>query len=121
MTILEAIAKIDTLLPNGYRQEEKIAWLSTLDGMIMAEIMRGYEGAPVSFAGYDTNTPTDTKLLAPPPYDAIYLYLLEAKIHYYDAEYTKYNNAMAMYNRAWESFAADYGRHHLRRRGRFLF
>ena len=121
MTILEAIARIDTLKPNGYRQSEKISWLSELDGMIMTEIMSGYENTPVSFSGYDTDTPTDTVLLVPPPYDAIYLYWLETKIHYYDAEYTKYNTAMAMYNHAWESFAAYYGRHHLKRRGRFLF
>ena len=122
MTLLEAIAKIDALKPNGYRQEDKTAWLSSLDGMIMAEIIGEYEGETGSFSGYGMDTPGDTVLLVPAPFDEIYLYWLEAKIDYYDREFTKYNNAMAMYNSAWEAFAAYYGRNHMpKRKGRFLF
>ena len=50
MTLLEAIAKIDALKPNGYRQEDKTAWLSSLDGMITAEIIGEYEGETRSFS-----------------------------------------------------------------------
>ena len=32
MTIIDVIGRIDTLKPNGYKQSEKIKWLSELDG-----------------------------------------------------------------------------------------
>ena len=41
MTIMEAIHRLDVVKPNGYPQAEKIKWLSTLDGIIKAEIIAG--------------------------------------------------------------------------------
>ena len=38
MTIIDVIGRIDTLKPNGYKQSEKIKWLSELDSEIKKQI-----------------------------------------------------------------------------------
>lgn len=43
MTLMEAINHLDAVKPNGYRQSEKISWLSTLDGKIKKEIIDTHE------------------------------------------------------------------------------
>ncbi len=40
MTISEAIGAIDRLRPNQYSREEKVSWLSDLDGQIYTEILQ---------------------------------------------------------------------------------
>ena len=113
MTIIEAINRIDAVNPNNYAQPEKVAWLSTLDGVIKREIIDTHEGAEaVTFNGYDADTPVDTVLLVPAPYDEVYLFWLQAKIDYWNAEMGKYNNSISMYNAAYSNFEKAYNREH---------
>ena len=114
MTIIEAIDHINSLKPNSYTQEEKITWISNLDGIIKKEIVDTHEGAEgVEFNGYDENTPLDTILLVPPPYDDIYLKWLEAQIDYVNGETAKYSNSMIAYNNAYATFSRHYNRTHM--------
>lgn len=114
MTIIEAIQSIDLLKPNNYTQEDKVAWLSTLDGVIKNEIIDTHEGADkVTFKGYDENTPLDTILLVPAPYTDIYARWLEAQIDYTNGETEKYTNSMIMYNTAYSAFERYYNRTHM--------
>ena len=114
MTIIEAINKIDSLKPNNYTQENKIAWLSTLDGIIKTEIIDTHEGSEsVSFNGYDVDTALDTVLLVPHPHDDIYLKWLEAQIDYTNGETARYDNSMTMYNTAYSAFWRHYNRTHM--------
>lgn len=113
MTIIEAINRIDAVNPNNYTQPEKVAWLSTLDGVIKKEIIDTHEGAEaVTFAGYNEETPLDTELLVPAPYDEVYLFWLQSKIDYWNGEMGKYNNSIMMYNQAYENFEKAYNREH---------
>lgn len=113
MTIIEAINRIDAINPNNYTQPEKVAWLSTLDGVIKKEIIDTHEGAEaVTFNGYNEETPLDTVLLVPAPYDEVYLYWLQSKIDYWNAEMGKYNNSIVMYNTAYAAFEKAYNREH---------
>lgn len=122
MKILEAITKIDTLKPNSYSQTEKIKWLSTLDSIIKTEIIDTHEdGEGTVFNGYDDTTSLDTELLVPSAYSDIYIRYLEAQIDYANAEYGKYNNAMAMYNTAYSSFERYYNRTHMPKGKKFKF
>lgn len=122
MKILEAITKIDTLKPNSYTQDEKIKWLSTLDGMIKSEIIDTHEGGEgTQFNGYESDTSLDTVLLVPSPYCDVYIRYLEAQIDYANAEYGKYNNSMAMYNSAYSSFERYYNRTHMPKGKKFKF
>ena len=124
MTIIEAFNWIDTLKPNSYTQQEKIKWLSTLDGIIKNEIIDTHKGGEnISFNGYNENTLLTTELLVPAPYDEVYLYWLESKIDYYTGETQKYNNSISMFNTAYSNYEKIYTRDHMpiRKKPRFIF
>ena len=113
MTLIEAITRIDTLKPNTYSQQEKVRWLSALDGIVKVEIIDTHEGADkVTFDGYDENTDLLTELLVPAPYDDIYLRWLDAQIDYANGEYNRYNNSVQTYNDAYSAFERHYNRTH---------
>ena len=124
MTIIEAIKRLDALKHNTYGKSDKVEWLSRLDNMVKKNIIDTHEGGDdVIFDGYDDTTDLDTKLLVPTPYDEMYLRWLEAQIDYHNGEYDKYNNAIIMFNTAYEAYQSFYTRNHLPviRGRRFLF
>ncbi len=122
MTIMEAINRIDSIKPNSYPQLEKVRWLSTLDGNIKANIIDTHEGnEAVVFDGYTEATNLTTTLLVPAPYDEIYLFWLESKIDYWNGEMGKYNNAISMYNTAYDEFWKYYNRTHMPKGKKFTF
>jgi hypothetical protein len=114
MTIIEAIHGIDSLKPNGYSQADKVKWLSSLDGMVKAQIIDTHEdGEGITFNGYDGDTDIDTELLVPAPFDDIYIKWLESKIDYTNAEYGKYNNSVTMFNAQYSAYSNHYNRAHM--------
>lgn len=142
MTIQEAIQKVDALKPNTYSLSEKVAWLSTLDLMIKkfvldthdemtieereAEKLKAYipqrmeviteedeTEEKAEFTGYTDETPLSTKLLVDAPFDDIYLSWLEAKIDFYNGEYTKYNNSIMRHNEVYRMFSNHYNSTHM--------
>jgi hypothetical protein len=114
MTLIEAITRIDTLKPNTYTQQEKIKWLSTLDGIIKNEVIDTHEGSEdIVFNGYDENTGLATVLLVPAPYDDIYIRWLETRIDYTNGEYARYNNGVKAYNDVYDAYRGYYNRTHL--------
>lgn len=122
MKLIEAINRIDALKPNSYSQPEKIGWISTLDGDIKKHIIDIHKGSEsVIFEGYDEQTPLDTELLVPAPFDIIYLYWLQAQVDYWNQEINKYNNSMAMYNTAYSEYERYYNRSHAPIEKKFRF
>lgn len=122
MTLIEAINRIDNLKQNGYSREEKIGWLSTLDGIIKEQIIDTHEGGEnAEFSGYDKNTPADTKLIVPAPYDDMYIFYLESKIDYANNEISRYNNSNAMFTSAFSEFQRAYNRTHMPKRTKIKF
>ena len=114
MTIIDAINGLDALKHNTYTQSDKVGWLSRLDTMIKKHIIDTHEGAEdVIFNGYNDSTDINTELLAPEPYDEMYLRWMEAQIDYSNGEYNKYNNAIQMFNTSYESFNNYYNRNHM--------
>lgn len=121
MTIIEAINRIDTLVPNRYELVEKVRWLSTLDGIIKAELIDTHEVNDVDFSGYNENTNLNTVLLVPAPYDQIYIFWLESQIDYWNKEMGKYNNSIIMYNTAYSDYEKYYNRTHMPRGKKYKF
>lgn len=122
MTIKEAINYIDTVKPNNYSQNDKILWLSRLDGKVKEEIIDTHDSdLTVNFSGYDENTPIITELLVTYPYDELYPMWLEAQIDYANSEYTKYNNSMSMFNTAYSNYERYYNRTHMPKGKEFKF
>lgn len=120
MTIIEAIQHVDELKPNNYSQSQKVAWLSTVDGMIKRHIIDTHVGGEkIFFDGYNDETPLDTELLIHAPYDDIYIHWLESRIDYANAEYAHYNNSTTRFTDVFTAFANDYNRTHMPKGSRF--
>lgn len=115
MTIIEAIDRMDSLKPNGYSFDDKVNWLSSLDGMVLDQVLANYitDEEKNEFEGYNPNTPIDTKLLVDEPYSDIYLLWIQSKIEFYDGEIARYNNTMIAFN----SLYNDFEKHIFRTRG----
>ena len=105
MTIQEAIDRVDALKFNTISDTDKVQWLSQLEWSILHGILELHEGDSVSFTGYDDTTDRNTRLLAPPPYDEVYIRWLEAQIDYHNGEFDKYNASITLYNTAFEAYA----------------
>ena len=114
MTIMEAIARVDESRHNTCSREEKIRWLSQLDGKIRREILMTHQGDPgEAFPGYGPDTPGDTVLLVGAPFEDLYLYWLEAQVCYSQGEFADHNAAAALYNRERSEFEKDYKKNHM--------
>lgn len=114
MTISEAIGKLDQLRHNTYTLEDKVGWLSRLDGMVKLQIIDTHEGGCAEpFKGYDESTDPNTVLLVPEPFDDLYLRWMEAQIDYHNGENNRFNASILMFQSAWDSYAAHYNRTHM--------
>lgn len=114
MTILEAMTQADLARPNELEPELKLRWLSTLDGQIHAELMAPCGEGPAVFSPYGADTELSrSSLLAPFPYDELYLLWLVMQIDLAQGELERYNNDALRFNRCWQSFAAHWSRTHL--------
>lgn len=123
MTIADAILKVDALKPNIYGPKFKIEWLSNLDARVKTQIIDAHEcSESIYFYGYDEHD-SDTELLVPAPYDEMYLRWLEAMIDYHNSDDDQYNNAIILFNNAYEGYKKHYTRTHmpLSRGNKFIF
>jgi hypothetical protein len=114
MKISEAISKVDALKPNTYTSEDKIDWLSTLDHRVKSQIIDTHIcNEPIFFYGYDSLLDQETELLVPAPFDEMYLRWLEAMIDYHNSDDDRYNNAIILFNNAYEGYKKHYTRTHM--------
>lgn len=111
MKIIDAIRRIDSLKHNTYSNSDKLEWLSRVDAMVKKFITDTPD--EVSIIIYDDATDLQTELLVPSPFDEMYLRWLEAQIDYHNGEYGKYNNAIAVFNTAFEAYKNYYNRTHM--------
>lgn len=112
MTIESAIQRVDSLKPNQFTAEQKILWLSQLDGLVYHTILAAHDGAPERFDGYAEDVDTATVLLIPEPFDDVYLYWLQGMIDRENGEINRYNNSAQMFQTAYDRFSAWYTRTH---------
>lgn len=109
MTIQQAMDKADRMKPNMMPAEDKIGFLSEIEGKIHEEIIMTHEhtAEEETRPEYDEDTDTTTEMLVPAPYDMIYVYWLMAQIDHLNQEMDKYNNDRSLFEDAWGNFA-DY-------------
>ena len=114
MKISDAINRVDLLHPNSYSPNQKVEYLSKLDKLIKQNIIDKHkDGENIVFDGYDMNTPFDTELLVPSPYDDIYVFWLQAWINFWNEEYDRYNSSISMYQSMYDAFYNDYHSKHM--------
>lgn len=101
-TYAEIIERVDQYKPSAFEPEEKLRWLTELDGKIAVEVMM------MSMAGVRSMPrgpeAMDCEPLVSFPYEDIYDRWLEAKIDYHNGEMNEYQNSMAAYNAAYNGF-----------------
>lgn len=102
MTVREMIAAVDALKPNGYTMAQKAAWIGDMEGEIWREVFLRSDGDGAAKEG------AERELMLPDSWRRLYRMYLAAMIDFSNAEYTKYANAMAAYNSAYQAFAAWY-------------
>ncbi len=114
MTIGEAIAAVQSIKPTPLPRAQLVRWLDEVDRTVMRELVHTHcSGADLLFDGYDPDDGTgadDMLLLAPKPYDRMYVYFLCAQIDKHNQEFDLYQNNAALYNLAYNDYAAYYNR-----------
>ena len=113
MTLIKAIEKIDEIKPNVYTQEQKIDWISELDGKTHEEVIKTHNSQnDLIFAPYTSND-LNVTLIIPFPHDNIYVLYLGAQIDLANADISRYNNRIQTFYTAGNDFYAWYNRTHL--------
>ena len=107
MTPNKVIEKVDRRKPNSYSEEDKLDWINELDGMVQRLVIQTDEVEQYSYP-----TDLDRELLIPAPYDDVYGLFLEAKIDFYNREYSNYNNSAMMFESQFSEYKKDYIRKH---------
>lgn len=115
MTIKECIDLVDNVKPNQYGIEDKVNWLSFLDGMLINDVLKtheGYDGSYDLFGGYSYDK-LNVELLVKAPYDRVYTAYLKMKIDEYNGETARYNNSATLYNSYLSAYKKHYNKHHM--------
>ena len=99
MTLNEATQRLDAQKHNTCTWQQKVQWISELDGLTK-KLLFGQD-----FPGYGENTSGATVLQIPAPFSEAYLYYMESKIDYQNGEFTRFNNAYAMFRATWQRYA----------------
>ena len=110
MTIKECIDLVDNVKPNQYSIEDKVRWLSYIDGIIINDVIKTHEGYHNEYEDFDgySSDKIGTKLIAEAPYDRLYEAYLKMMIDEANGETARYNNSAILFN----SYLTDYRKHY---------
>ena len=121
MTLAEVLERIDRERPGESTEEEKLRWLSQVDGQWYREMVLTHEGAEeTTFAPYTTDGDKSVALLIAPPYDEVYIHFLYMQIDQRLGEIDRYNNDAALYNQGMLEARQAYNREHMPLQGSSL-
>ena len=110
MTLGEALALTDRLRPNDCGEDLKRRWISELEGLVCHGILAGTGEGPDTVPVYGEDTDAGVALLVPPPYDGLYALYLMMQLELRQGETTAYQNAAAVFQTAWDRYAARHNR-----------
>lgn len=115
MTIKECIDQVDNVKPNQYSIEDKVQWLSFLDGIIINDVLKtheDYDHKYDEFDGYSVDR-LGQGLIAEKPYDSLYVMYLKMKIDEENGETARYNNSATMFNSYMNAYRKHYNKVHM--------
>lgn len=115
MTIKECIDLVDNVKPNQYSIEDKVEWLSYLEGTIINDVLKtheGYDGSYDDFAGYSADR-LSVPLIVQNPYDRLYTAYLKMKIDDENGETARYNNSATLFNSYLMEYRKWYNKTHM--------
>lgn len=110
MEIKEIISTVDVMRPNNkITTEQKIKWLSDIDGQIYNELIETREDNEISYKPY---TEVNDTLIIPPPYTNTYVFYVLAQMDMQENEIGKYNNDISMFDTEYTAFRNYYNQKH---------
>ena len=116
MKVGEMIAQFDLHAPNVVEQDEKIRWLSRIDGMVFNELIETHEGGHENdFEGYSQGA-EGCNLLIDDNHCDVYLFYMDMRLYYHLGESTRYNNAKAQFDECYAAYSRWYHKHHTPKR-----
>jgi len=95
MRIDDVLAQVREVQPGEYTDERVRDWIETVNQRVLRELADGYILPEMG-----------GELVAPAPYDQLYLWWVMAQIALTQENIASYNNFIAMYNALWD----EYGR-----------
>lgn len=101
MTVSKATERADNLRPNPFTQEEKVKWLSEIEGKIFKEFLSD------DFSPIDYSKDEERELILEEEYQDVYLFYLVAMIDFFSRDYADYNNSMEMFNTAYDKMVKE--------------
>lgn len=105
---MDIIDRVDMMEPNQYSPEQKLHWLSTLDGKLYEEVFRPRH--PEMEKPLPCQTGQEELLLGHPYGEDIYYNYLQAMIAAENSETQRYNRRMTMFNSLMQEFSNWYNR-----------
>ena len=107
MTRIQAVERTDSLCCNALPREVKLGWIHQLEWQIWRLILACHENPEQPEPpGEDMEAP----LLAPEPFDSLYISWLQAQIHLHSGEISRYNISIALFNTEYAAFESWYQR-----------
>lgn len=120
MTVAGLIEQYNAERPNQIADDVKVSWLKKCEQMLINEVLISHEHnleaedniqlsvtgsklvikAAGDFNQHINNFGMDSKLIAPEPYDELYMFFLDQKIAANQNDTKRYNVAATMYNNA---------------------
>ena len=101
MTIETCMGLADGMLPNRVPAEVKLRLLGEVEGKVLVELLgEDPKSAPV----FGADTPADTRLSAPHPYDQLYWQYLLAMLSHACGDTARYENAAILFNATYQSY-----------------
>lgn len=102
MKLLSAIERVMLEKPNAFSESQLVVFINECEAMVQEFLGVDFEER----IEYDWSYDREEDLIAPSPYDAIYISFLKAKIDYVNEEYESYANNQAMHEDDMEKFKA---------------
>lgn len=101
MTVETCMRLVDGMRPNGFSEAVKRRFLGAVEGKVRVELL-GEE--PDTVPVMDENTPADTELTAPTPFDQLYLLYVMAMMDHVEGDTARYENTAILFNAVFQSY-----------------
>ena len=101
MTIETCMRLVDEMLPNRVSEAVKRRLLGEVEGKVRVELL-GEEPQDAPF--FSPDTPADTQLAAPYPFDQLYWQYLLAMVSHTCGDNVRYENTALLFNASYQSY-----------------
>ncbi len=105
MTVSECVSMADKMRPNDLTAADKYNFVSEAEAKVQKEIMLLRSPECVK---YQAPGDADIELLAPAPWDMLYMHYTALMIDFTLEDYDKYNNDLAAFNEVYTAYMAHF-------------